>query len=105
MYPSKICDQKKFLDETIMSMKCKNGRGGGNGLIKQNNTRDEGRTALLAANTVGSVDAIDMVYTVDTAYTVMWLKLLIWVMWLTRLMGLTGLTGLVRLIWLKWHYT
>ena len=104
-----ICDKKTFLNETIMSLKCTNGRGGGNGLIKQNNTRDEGRTALFAANTVGSVDAIYMVYTVDTAYTVMWLKLLIWVMWLTRLrrltglMGLTGLTGPMRLIWLKWH--
>ena len=49
-----------------MSLKCKNGRGGGNGLIKQNNTsRDEGRTALYAANTVDSVDAIDMVYNVE----------------------------------------
>ena len=48
-----------------MSLKCKNGRGGGNGLIKQNNIRDEGRTALYAANTVDSVDAIDMVYNVE----------------------------------------
>ena len=51
-----------------MSLKCKNGRGGGNGLIKQNTIRDGGSYMLYAANavdTVDSVDAVDMVNTID----------------------------------------
>ena len=54
-----------------MSLKCKNGRGGVNGLIKQNNTRDGGNYMLYAANavdTVDSVDAVDMVNTVDSLH-------------------------------------
>ena len=45
-----------------MSLKCKNGRGGGNGLIKQNNIRYGGSYMLYAAN---AVDTVDIVYTVE----------------------------------------